>query len=333
MSTIHCLAAGAVAAFGLVAPASASADCKLLQLAEFKLDPASYAPIVEGSINGHPEKALIDSGASFSMISYAEAKKLGLPAVEAAGSRAYGIGGSRQMYWAHIDHLSIGDLSKASLDLAVVGDRHDTSDVGIVIGDDVLSKADIEFDLAHNAIRLFEPKGCAAAQLVYWGAAYSQVALLPWERDDPAIHAMAALNGKPLLAELDSGAETSLVDTTAAANHGVSRTGADAAPGPVRGAGPKLEQSWVGHFDSFTLGDEKIGHVSVQVADVMRGMTYTEAGSYIPRQIGNAPSMFIGQDFLHAHRVFVDNQDHLILFSYQGGPVFSTAAPKAAASR
>jgi hypothetical protein len=37
--------------------------------------------------------------------------------------------------------------------------------------------------------------------------------------------------------------------------------------------------------------------------------------------------MFIGGDFLHAHRVCVDNQDHLILFSYQGGPVFGAAPP------
>jgi hypothetical protein len=28
--------------------------------------------------------------------------------------------------------------------------------------------------------------------------------------------------------------------------------------------------------------------------------------------------------------VFVDNQDHLILFSYQGGPVFSAGQPAVA---
>jgi len=309
----------------------AAADCKLLQIAEFKLDPHSTSPIVEGTINGHPVKVLLDSGSDFSQITYYEAQKIGLPRVEAVGWRAYGIGGSTQMYWAHVDHLSIGDLNKASIDLAVAGDRHEASDVAVIIGDDVLSKADIEFDMAHNAIRMFQPEGCAAPQLVYWGAAYSQAALLPWERDAPALQTRAVVNGKEILAEVDSGADATIIDTSAAVADGVTRSGADAPVDPVHGAGPRPEESWVGHFDSFALGDEKIAHVKIQVVHVVRGMSYTETGSNMARHIENAPLMFIGDDFLRAHRVFVDNQDHLILFSYQGGPVFNTgqSAPSA----
>jgi predicted aspartyl protease len=74
--------AAAAAVALLAAPTLASADCKLLQIAEFKLDPNSQAPIVDGSINGHPVRVLIDSGATFSGVSRHAAEQLGLPTVE-----------------------------------------------------------------------------------------------------------------------------------------------------------------------------------------------------------------------------------------------------------
>jgi predicted aspartyl protease len=324
------IAAAVIAAVASAAPTLASADCKLLLLAEFKLDPTSYSPIAEGEINARKVKVLIDSGATFSSVSSFAVSRLGLPTIEMVGMRAYGIGGDTQVYRAHINELKIGAFTKTVLDLYVSGDDGRAGPAEIILGEDVLSKVDTEFDLAHNAIRLFQPKGCAAPQLVYWGAAYSQADLLTWDREQPAIQTRALINGKQALAELDSGAEQSIVDATAADADGVARPPASAATETAHGMGPKPVQSWTGHFDSFAFGDEKIAHVSVQVLPFARGMTYTQTGDLTPHHLDNTPSMYVGDDFLHAHRVFVDNEDHLILFSYQGGPVFNTATTQAA---
>jgi hypothetical protein len=318
----------AIACVVLAAPALSKADCKLLQVAEFKLDPNSASPIVDGSIDGRRVKVLIDSGATFSGISAYEVNRLGLTTVEMVGMRAYGVGGDTQVFRAHIDQLQVGTLIKSGLDLFVAGDKRQAG-VAVVIGDDVLSKVDTEFDLADNAIRLFEPTGCSAPQLVYWGAAYSQADLLTSDTAAPAIQTLALLNGKPVLAEFDSGAELSIIDAIAADADGVARPPAGAPTEAIRGEGRQLVQSWTGRFDTFAIGDEKISHVNIQVLPFVSGMAYAETGSKLPRRLENAPSMFIGDDFLHAHRVFIDNQDHLILFSYQGGPVFATP-PKAA---
>jgi predicted aspartyl protease len=326
MFRLDWVAGAALAAATVAAPPSASADCKLLLVAEFKLDPNSYAPIIDGSVNGHPVKVLIDSGASFSMVTAHDAKLLGLPTVEMQGARAYGIGGDTQLYRAHINQLKIGDLPEANMDLYVAGDSGAAWPTAIVLGEDFLSKADVEFDLPDHAIRLFEPKGCAAPQLVYWGAAYSQAPLLQWDPRSPAIQTNAYVNGKQILAELDSGAERSVVDAVTAEADGVARPPKAAGTQAMHGMGPHEEQSWTGRFDTFAFGEEKISHVDVQVLHFSGGMTYTETGSNLPRRLENTPSMFVGDDFLHAHRVFIDNQDRLILFSYQGGPVFS--APK-----
>jgi gag-polyprotein putative aspartyl protease/Aspartyl protease len=327
MSRLGAIVGGAVMAAILAVPACASADCKLLLLAEFKLDPNSYAPVVDGSINGHPVKVLIDSGAGFSMVTAHEAQALGLPTVEMRGMRAYGIGGDTQLYRAHISQLKIGDLQRANMDLYVAGDTSASWPFAIVLGEDFLSKVDVEFDLPDKAIRLFEPKGCTAPQLIYWGAAYSQAPLLPWDPLLPAIQTNAYINGKRLLAELDSGAERSVVDAVAADADGVSRPPPTAGAQPMQGMGPRPEQTWTGRFDSFAFGEEKISHVDIRVLQFSGGMTYSDTGTNIPRRLENTPSMFVGDDFLHAHRVFIDNQDHLILFSYQGGPVFSVPGP------
>ena len=274
---------------------------------------------------------LIDSGATFSGIVGSAADRLRLPTVEMVGMRAYGIGGDTQVYRAHIDRLKIDNLEKAGLDLYVVGDANEALPYSLVLGDDVLSKVDVEFDLAHNAIRLFQPKGCASPQLIYWGAAYSQAALVSVDANAPAMQAKALVNGKQVLAELDSGAETSILDATTADALGVARPALPDDGRSMHGVGPKPSQSWTGRLDSFALGDEQIAHVNLQVVGFSGGMSVTDTGSHTPRHLEGTPAMFIGDDFLHAHRVFVDNEDHLILFSYQGGPVFSAAGPVAPA--
>jgi hypothetical protein len=324
------IAAAVIAAFASAAPTLASADCKLLLLAEFKLDSTSYSPIAEGEINARTVKVLIDSGATFSSVSSFAVNRLGLPTIEMVGMRAYGVGGDTQVYRAHINELKIGAFTKTGLDLYVSGDDSRAGPAEIILGEDVLSKVDTEFDLAHNAIRLFQPKGCTAPQLVYWGAAYSQADLLTWDPEQPAIQTRALINGKQALAALDSGAEQSMIDATAADADGAARPPPSAATETVRGMGPEAVKSWTGHFDSFAFGDEKIAHVNVQVLPFARGMTYTQTGDLTPHHLENTPSMFVGDDFLHAHRVFIDNEDHLILFSYQGGPVFSTTTTQAA---
>jgi predicted aspartyl protease len=313
MNAFHRVGMMAAACAALLVPGLTRADCQLLQIAEFKLDPNSYSPTVEGSINGHPVKVLIDTGDAFSMVTQQGVDRLGLPTIEMMGMRAHGVSGDTQVYRAHIDQLKIDAFAKANLDLLVALDDSRDWPIAITLGDDVLSKLDVEFDLAHNAVRLFQPKGCAPPQLVYWGAAYSQVELVAAAPNAPAILARAFINGKPILAELDSRAALTVVDATVAAAVGVARpVAANAAESP-NGANARREASWTGRFDTFALGDEKISNPNIEVLGFG---AQTETAS-----------MLIGDDFLRAHRVFVDNQDHLILFSYQGGPVFSAAEP------
>jgi hypothetical protein len=318
MTEITGCGAVVAASLALLAPAAASADCKLLQIAEFHVDPSSQSPVVDGALNGQPVKVLIDTGASFSTVRRDEALRLGLPTYGLNGVRSR-IDDASSAYSARISRFSLGDLTKTNLELQVATEAGQRPDASVVLGDDFLAKVTVEFDLAQGAMRLFHPEGCAPAQLVYWGASYSQAAMLTADPAAPVIEAYVQVNGQQVLAELASGTYPSVIDASAATAAGATGPGGEAVASGVGGG----DASWTGKFASFAFGDEKVSNVKLQVGAVAPRVDYTPTGGLI-RQ--NSPAILIGADFLHAHRVIVDPQDHLLMFSYVGGPVFSTAA-------
>ena len=302
-----------VLSVALVAPMMTHADCKLVQIAEFHTEPGITLPIVNGTINGKSVQVLIDTAASGSVIPLNEAQQLGLKMWEQRGVRMYDdIAGDSQVYVTRV-HLKIGELEKSDLSLLVAGDAHSTAGYSLVLGDDVLSKVDVEFDLPHNAIRLFKPRDCTPPQLIYWGAAYSQASFVSFDRDYPDIESEGLLNGKKVRITLDTGRLSSLVDTSTAEAVGVQWASEPAAGPRLGGIGPKSAESRVGVFDSFALGDERVNNVKLLVTPLDYYEWYR-------------PTLWLGADFFRAHRVYIDMKDQLILFSYIGGAIFGLDA-------
>ncbi len=306
MNPAYKLAAIAHAALAVGARTTVSADCKLLQMAEFHVDPHSRTPVVDASSNGHPVKVLFDTGSNFSFVPTSEALRLGLilqPLVE----HAYGVGGQSDVYSTQIRELKIDRFVKPNLVVQATGDRTSHADVSLVLGDDFFGQVDTEFDLPHGVARLFEPQGCTPPQLVYWGAqGYSQAQLLPWDSRAPATEAEAYLNGRRLLALLDSGAFESTVDDRFPSGLGVHAPTEPGAAESVHGFTRAGAASWIGDFDGFALGDEKVGHVRLRVLDLIGGYKYEDTGTRIAESAAaeDTPAMLIGADFLHAHRVW-----------------------------
>jgi gag-polyprotein putative aspartyl protease len=303
----------------------ASADCKLATVADLHADVSGGAPIIDGTINGKPIKILIDSGSSSTVLTGAGASRLGLARKPTSGE-TYAIGGAAETSVTVVKELKIDRFKLAGVNLAVVGDPRRYPGFDMLLGDDILSRYDVEFDLANGAIRLFESQGCQPAQLVYWAKPYSQATLLDSLRDAPEITANVEIDGRRTVAELDTGSPASLVDSIAAESVGVFRhsPGSEAA-GPVNGLGPESEAAFTGEFSSFVFGDEKLAHTRLLVADLTSNFEFTPSGSTLARPMMGAAKMLIGDDFLHAHRVMVANREHVILFSYNGGPVFAVA--------
>lgn len=301
------------------AMAPAQASCQLLQIAEWLVRKDHYNPVVDGVINGQKIGVMLDTGASVSLIHRAAARKLGLSTSPARGHRVFGVGGETQVEEAYIDEFRIGDAAYKNWVALVAGEHQLQSDVALLLGYDFFHQMDVEFDLPKNSVRLFEPKGCDQASLAYWS---KDAVVLPLEAG-PKILVTIRINGKPLLAEFDSGATYTSLSLEGALQVGVTPNTPGITPaGCSTGLGRVRVDTWIAPFESFAIGDELIRSPKLSFGDLWRHTRREETGSSIARRIADLPDLLVGADFLRAHRVFVAHSQRKMYLSYSGGPVF-----------
>ncbi|TMI04931.1 MAG: hypothetical protein E6H40_18345 [Betaproteobacteria bacterium] len=313
----------AAAAIGLAMASSAAAQtqkCKLALIAEWPLQAGHYRPVVEGAINGQKIGILLDTGAAQSLIRRSATTKLGLTRYEAEGYRAFGVGGETHAEYVHIDEFRIGKAVRKNWRALVAGEHDFDGDSAVFLGDDFFNQVDIEFDLAHHAVRLYETKDCEAVSLAYWTT--EPAGVVPIEAGSK-IWVTVAINGKPVRAELDSGTSYSVLSRADAARLGVTpESPGVVAGGCVTGEGKRQIDSWIGLFESFAIGNEIIRNPRIRFADLWQYTTYTETGSRLPTRFAGQPDMLLGADFLRGHRVLIAHSQRKMYFTHAGGTVF-----------
>jgi tetratricopeptide (TPR) repeat protein len=187
-------------------------------------------------------------------------------------------------------------------------------DFGGVIGRNILSYADTEYDLASGAIRLMRTSGCSNHQLAYWatGKPYNVLDILPsTQRRVPPVTVMVSVNGTRIKALLDTGAPASVLSLSAAKRAGLATAGdAIIQKGVSGGFGRRLVEAFVVPLPSIKIGDEEIKNTKIQVM-----------GADLPDA-----DMLMGADFFLSHRVFVAVSQEKVYFTYNGGPVFNLVA-------
>ncbi len=80
---------------GIINSSLALGECKLLLLARLGVTVSSNRPLIDGEINGHKIKILVDTGSEYTMIWRSAAVRLGLPLEDVHGLRMFGVGGRR----------------------------------------------------------------------------------------------------------------------------------------------------------------------------------------------------------------------------------------------
>jgi predicted aspartyl protease len=307
--------------------AAAPSKCQMVRLAEWPVRAARNALIVDGAINGKHVGIMLDTGAGSTMILRSAAVQLGLTRQPAGGSPTYGVGGASDVEVTTVDEFTIGDATRKGWQMYVAGEHDLGGDVGVVLGDDFFHKVDVEFDLAHNVVRLYQPKDCDGVSLAYWtkeGASEVDIAIVDETR--PQIVVPVQVNGRKVKALLDSGASSSVLDKWEASQAGVTPETPGVVPyGSGSGVGPKSVEVWLGPIRAFTIGDEMIRDTTLQFADLYKQATYLPIGSRIPRKVDELQPMLLGADFLRSHRVLIAHSQRKMYFTYVGGPVFQTA--------
>lgn len=319
-----------VSVLALSYSAAALAKCRIAQIAELPVTHARNRPLLQGHINGQDVDVLVDTGGAYSFVWEGAAIRLGLPLSGVPRLRVFGVGGEAETHATLVKQLQIGAFTAKDLQLLALGGTQgkQPQDAALVLGYDFFSNFTTEFDIAHGAIRLLRPEGCQSDELAYWATTYSLAEIQPISADDPKIRLDVLVNGKHIPAILDTGAQTSSIETQAAQRAGVASASAATAPaGQMRGIANKPIESWVGTFASVSIGDETIRNVKLRVADLFGRDTVATTGSRLQRSLEGAPEMLLGFDFLLAHRALIVPKEHKLLFTYEGGPLFQFVEP------
>ncbi|MEO8526762.1 MAG: retroviral-like aspartic protease family protein, partial [Caldimonas sp.] len=306
---------GALAAFGLALPLLAHAACQV-QTLELPVKMVGSRAVATVGINGTPVPLTVDSGAFYSFLTNAAAAQLGLTLRPVYGVRVQGVTGSIDTSLTTVDklHLLGGDV--ANVEFAVGGNEPGAGTMGLM-GRNLLSFADTEYDLAHGVIRIMIPNDdCAKSNMAYWAGVtpVTEIELISERAKNPAIRARVKLDGYELTALFDTGA-TTIVSARAARRAGVAE--ADMKPaGTIYGGGRGSARAWTARFEKFELGGEAVMNNNLRVAEFKM----------------DEAEMLLGIDFFLSHRIYVSKQQSKMFLTYAGGTVFALNKSEAAAA-
>lgn len=320
ISVMHGLFATAFL-LGIGTTKQADAACQMLQVGELSVAMMNNSPVISVSINGHAVQFLVDTGSALSMIWRSAGQSLNLDIVQ-SDMKFYGAGGADAAGVATVRDFGIAGATIHNVHLYVAGRGALPGKIAGILGEDVLSHWDIEFDLSAGKIRLFIPKNCKGDQVVYWAQSYFMTKLVGAPQDTNWLQTNVILNGHEVVAMFDSGASLSTVTSQALRESGIKPEGAPVTAGETRGLAGKPIDTAAAVFPTLTIGQETVQNVKLRIADLFGKNTETKLGSVVAHDVIDNPDMIIGADFFMAHRIYVARSQGKIYFTYKGGPVF-----------
>ncbi|MBV8681992.1 MAG: aspartyl protease family protein [Caulobacteraceae bacterium] len=311
--------AAALALTSTSAAASAIAACQDPYI-ELPVTMRGTRPMISASIDGHPIDLVVDTGASFSMLTSPAADELKLPLSPAPYNFwVAGVGGDVRpsITTARQFTLADGKLAQLNVQFLVGGGSAGVEAAGL-LGQNLWAHFDDEYDLANGTIRISRPKDCAHVPMAYWDRTrtYAVMNLVSFAQLGRMTSGYGKVNGHRIRITFDSGAATSALSFDAARRAGIDPYGPGSqSGGAFYGVGRRSVESRIVPVDVLELGGEKIEHTQIRLADV--GFSSSD--------------MLLGADFFLSHRIFVANSQNKIYFTYNGGPVFNLR-PQFAAS-
>jgi predicted aspartyl protease len=278
---------------------------------------------VQVTLNGKPAWFVMDTGADASDMFGGAARAFGLSESTADGVKFYGIGGGQDAKLVIVSEFGLGAAKVKDVRLYSIG-QSGSADFAGLLGRDFLGRlGDIEFDLAAGVMRFWRADRCGNRSLAYWTRT---PALAELDHDDieaPYI-VKVRINGKPVDAELDSGAGTTTVTPSVARQAGVPPEKYQSEVRYLHGIGEGKVAAQIASFDSVAVGEEEVKHTRLQVSDMFALNTEHHTGSILATHepLRDEPRMLLGADFLRSHRVLIAASQRLLYFTYSGGPIF-----------
>lgn len=296
--------------------------------------PGSNLMTVTASINDSPQKMLFDIGRASSQLWNSTATKLHI-AVEPGGSD-WDFGGRYSENAARIGRLNLGSITSGGFYLQVSPDPSVASaPFDGLLRNDVMWMYDIDLDFAHQRLNYFSPEQCKGAG-IYWapstitsvpivayaGTQYGNRSPIP--RLGTA-YVVAALEGRAIVALLDTSADRSFLNPDVAKN--IFKLNAESfEPGEINDGGT-LIKAGLHRFSSLTLGGLTASNFQIAIPiDIKTQSSQITHINRTARQYYDLheilPDLVIGMDLLRHSHLYV---------SYKNDRVYVSAAGEGAA--
>lgn len=289
-------------------PTSAWAACQLQQMT-IPVRMVDRRPIATLTLNGTTAQMLVDSGAFFSMLSASTASQLELRTRPLPSDvRIEGYTGRIAARLTRVDKVGLLNNELKNVEFLVGGNELGAGIMGI-LGRNILSFADTEYDLAHGEVRLsFPTADCKQSSLAYW-AGEAPVIETPLatahQAGDTAIVIDVKVNGVQTTAMMDTGAPTTSVTLKAARRAGIEERELTEA-GRTGGAGAGRARSWVGPVQLLEIAGQKLRNNRLQIDDTDN----------------SSAEMLLGLDYFLSHRIYVSRLQGQVYATWNGSPVF-----------
>jgi predicted aspartyl protease len=299
---------------GCAAPAEQAADstqCRLERVAVMPLRYVGRALLVTGHIDGSAVQMQVDTGATALMIDEDAATRLALPSDPHRRTNLRGTGGTILTRNTLIDSFEMGGQEWQALSLATGHLAKHFNEMPVVaglLGADRLADFDVEIDVPAGRMVLWTVTHCTGDFLACAQPHY----VLPLARHWPnRMVAHLRLDGQPVAALVDSGADQTLVTPAAAGRVGVTQAMLQADRSGTTHGVDRLEKPVVAHrFEDLRIGREMIHHPGLLVADMNL----------------NEVDMLLGADFLRRRHVWLSYATRQMFVMPSGPPVARDAA-------
>lgn len=271
-------------------PSASVAACRLEREAELPLRMVGGGFLVPARIDGHAVQLQLDTGASASMIEQFVAIQLGLPADPYRQTNLHGAGGVILSRNTKVDLLELGRKQWRGLSLSsghLARRFQEDPPVAGLLGADRLANFDVELDLPHGRMTLWDVSHCEG-DFVPWTAPHFAVPLVRANPNRMLLH--VEVDGQPVTALVDWGARSTVVTTAAAERLGVTAAMlAQDRGGTSRGVDQTPVAFHLHAFAQIRIGNEVFHHISTEVAD----LHVTDVG------------MLLGADYARTRRIWL----------------------------
>ncbi len=326
----------------LAGPALAD-DCKQLSIVTSvdletnKEHDAVFAPV---KLDGKDKYLLVDTGGAFGEITKETADELNLDR-EPVNVAVIDVAGRASSEAGRVKDFSIGTLHASNVDFIISKDNpfgDGNTEIAGILAPDILANYDTEFDFGADKLTLLSPDHCPG-KVIYWPA--TAVAVVPIELTSQTGHITfpVTLDGKQILATLDTGATESVVNLgTAEENYGLTPTspGVKAVAAMENTHGAQMLEY---RFKTLTFGDADggltVGNLQAILLPNLQGnsdeMGAQHTGTKLPPknyERGGLPQMLVGMNVLKHLHIYIAYGEKKLYITPASPPPVAAPAPK-----